>query len=757
LQKAVAATVACTFEVGGATAYAPIAATFPSAANVTAKSIDGDHPNIDTSGLDPSLTANRYWGLTSSAAQGAFNAVFTFVAGDLDTDTQPATLFVSRRFSSAAWTTPTTGTRTATSTQMTGLTLVANTLAEYAVGEAERAAGTGSFNAVENGASATTGKIFTKLAGTAFVLDLVALNAARTAIDTTFKGAVKVELLDSSSGGALDANGCNAGWTNIQTLVTNPQFLVSDAGRKQNVSFTENNAWRNVRVRVTSPATGTAVLIGCSIDNFAIRPTAITSVVGGAPLNMNNTGTSGTPRAIAGSGTFTLIAATGLTGYTGTPKVDNTAVQAHAGAIANGTVTGTFPAAISGTSTGTSAFTYSEVGNFKFLGSAATVGSNTARGVYDDTFTAVDSAGGDCTADFSNALSGGKYGCKFGLTADSSFFGRFYPANFVLSATALTNRRQSSCAPASTFTYAGEQFRVTFTLTAKNGAGSPATTQNYDPGAGFAPFNAATIANFSFGAIDLADATPPVTATALTSSLTLGSSSGTWASGAVNVTADLALTRAASPNGPFESFNLGIDPIDPVDSDVKLNAYNLDTSVPSDTNDRGLVGTSKIRYGRLRLLNAVGSEETPLPVPLQAEYWNNSGFILNPDDSCTTLAQSDIAQGNYQKNLNACETVVNAATVTFTSGLGKLTLTKPGAGNSGSVDLSPQLGASIIPGSQYCATVGGSAAAATAANKSYLQGNWGGAAAYDQNPTGRAAFGYYGAQPRNFIFMRENY
>jgi MSHA biogenesis protein MshQ len=163
------------------------------------------------------------------------------------------------------------------------------------------------------------------------------------------------------------------------------------------------------------------------------------------------------------------------------------------------------------------------------------------------------------------------------------------------------------------------------------------------------------------------------------------------------------------------------------------------------------------RFGRLRIGNAVGSEETPLPVPLQTEFWSGTGFVLNSDDSCTTLAQANIAQGNYQKSLAACQTVASTSTVTFASGLGRLVLTKPGTGNIGSVDLSPQLGASIVAGSKYCATAGGSEAPATAASKSYLQGAWNGAATYDQNPTGRAAFGAYGARPQNYIFLRENY
>jgi hypothetical protein len=749
LRKAIPANASvCTFEVGGASAYTPITATFIAgalASNITAESADGDHASIATSGLDPSLTVNRFWSLTSTAAEAtAFSAVFTFVAGDLDTDTAPTTAaFVGKRFRAAAWSTPTTGTRNALNTQLTGLTLLAATQDDYVFGETIQAAGSGSFNVVENGGNATTGKIFTKLAGTAFALDLIALNNARTAIDTTFKGAVIVDLLDTSDNtGALNATtgcrpvGAGAGnWHVIQTLTPNPQFLVADLGRKQNVSFTEANAWPDARVRITYPTSGTVLLTGCSNDNFSIRPLNFTSVTS----NMTNTTTSSTPKAIAGSGTFDLTAATGLTGYTGTPKIDNTAntaVQAHAGAIAPGSVSGTFPAAVSGTSTGTGAFTYSEVGNFNLRGYAAAVGSTTARGVYDDTFTAVDGSA-DCTADFSNALSGGKYGCKFGLTADTSFFGRFYPANFVLTLGTITNRRVLACAPASTFSYAGEQFRVTFTLTAKNGAGSPATTQNYDPGAGFASFDATTIANLSFGAIDQADATPPIAATALTSRLTLGTSSGAWGSGSVAVTADMMVSRAASPDGPFESFNVGVDPIDA--DGVKLGSYNLDTSVPADTADRGLAGTSKIRFGRLRLQNAIGSELADLPIPMTAQYWDSTKFITNPDDSCTSLTAANLTLGAYKGGITSTNLAApgHISLGAFSSGVGSLKLTKP----------------SPVPTSTGSATV---TVDLSAEAKTYLLGNWG-VPTYTVNPSARAGFGLFSSQPRNFIFYRENY
>ena len=47
--------------------------------------------------------------------------------------------------------------------------------------------------------------------------------------------------------------------------------------------------------------------------------------------------------------------------------------------------------------------------------------------------------------------------------------------------------------------------------------------------------------------------------------------------------------------------------------------------------------------------------------------------------------------------------------------------------------------------------------AATPANRSYLQGPWSGSSNYDKDPSAQMNLGVFGAQPRNFIYFRENY
>ena len=109
-----------TFDIGDASAYTPVAVSFASvttAGSLVASTTTGDHPQISTSGLNSSKTANRYWTLTNSGIVfTTYNVVFTFVSADLDASAVPTSFSVAR-YNSGTWSTPTIGTRTATTTQ----------------------------------------------------------------------------------------------------------------------------------------------------------------------------------------------------------------------------------------------------------------------------------------------------------------------------------------------------------------------------------------------------------------------------------------------------------------------------------------------------------------------------------------------------------------------------------------------------------------------------------------------------------------
>jgi hypothetical protein len=116
--------IARTFDIGGATNYSPVTLTFASvsvAGDVTASATASEHPQILSSLLSGSKSVNRYWTLSNSTTTFTnYTAVFTFVSSDLDASTNTSNLLVGNYTS--AWIYPTTGTRTTTSTQSTGLT-----------------------------------------------------------------------------------------------------------------------------------------------------------------------------------------------------------------------------------------------------------------------------------------------------------------------------------------------------------------------------------------------------------------------------------------------------------------------------------------------------------------------------------------------------------------------------------------------------------------------------------------------------------
>jgi MSHA biogenesis protein MshQ len=333
--------------------------------------------------------------------------------------------------------------------------------------------------------------------------------------------------------------------------------------------------------------------------------------------------------------------------------------------------------AASGVASG-AGFSYTEAGYFR-LG---------VDGVYDSTFTAVDQPN-DCTNDFSNTLVGGKYGCKFGNASNTSYFGRFIPDHFTTVVT-------QGCT-AGAFTYSGQPFTVR--VSALNSAGNP--TSNYD--------GVAT----------------PVFAKAVT--LTDGNGATVGGFGGTNsIGAGVFSSGVATVNTPTYTFTTSKT----VPTIIKLRATE---SAGGDgvTSSGFAEGTTTERAGRLMLRSAYGSELMRLPIPLEAQFWQEGGnaaittddyWTTNTADSCTSIPAGAISMGNYKGNLAAGETSVTIGG-TFAAGIGSLSLSAPGAGNSGSTDVTINNGTANVP--------------------------WFGA-----NEAARATFGL---RKTPVIYMRENY
>jgi len=647
-------------------------------------------------------------------------------------------------------------------------------------------------DAVEPAAAAGT-RIFTKLAGQPFSLDLLALNTSGGApvINASYNKTVTIQLVDGSSSPTCSAM---VKLQDAGTHTFNGSGASKDNGR-WNHTFTYANAARNVRVRMIDD--NSTPIISCSTDNFAIRPHALV-VASTAATNADPTGvsTTATPALKAGAAfaltakAVVLPAATTLTGYDGTPVADPAKINAHAGAVATGVTSGNFGAAVAGLASG-NAFQYSEVGYFQFA----------AYGVYDANFTAVDQPAGcratnscDCVAstalaggvpeNFSTLASGGKYGCDIGNAASTSYIGRFYPDRFVLTVPRFVNRNDiSGCdlqtigamtaasfslvvasaagfavgdviivrgagnsgtdliatvggiagttftlssAAASTiagatvyklgFSYQNEPMALGFVIGAYNGLATPAVTRNYS--GAWAGGTVSLQAEDGNNGIDLG------------SRLTTNTAAN-WGSGVYTLNASNAqFLRGSSPDGPYDSLQIGATVNDP-DGAVLLGR-NMNPTTVTDcvvaANCTGVaVANTRMRFGRLKLSNAHGSELLKLPVPAETQYWNGGLFITNTADSCTTLAAANVT---LVKSPASCTTALGANAL-FAAGRASLVLSRPNAACR--ADLSVSLGSE---------------------GKTYLQGRWSGSS-YDQNPGARATFGIYKNGP--LIYMREMY
>ena len=571
-----------------------------------------------------------------------------------------------------------------------------------------------SFDCLETGAtynntvanSGLRNPLYTKLAGTAFTFDVAAIKsdgARATGYAAGPSKAVTLELVDGTGTTACSSRAALSPGVS-QTLT----FGATDSGRKT-ASVTLGRAYGNLRCRVTD-ATQSPSIVGCSGDNFAVRPPAIALLATPAA----NAPSAAALPAIKAGAVFGLSASTpGANGYAGTLTLDTSKLTAQnpaqdasvqgggvVGVLAPSTLVANAPAANA---------TYGEVG-YLYL----------AAGAYrDDVFTLVDSGNGDCiasTADDQNladTLVNGRYGCSVANQAVLSV-GRFSPDHFEVGLPALT----AACTANTAFSYFGQDgFATAFTVTARNSGGS--TTQNYS--GAFARLDLTRYANYGFSATPLPAG----------STLTSGAAApvGTWGQGVARVSARHQVGRPDAPAA---------------ETVITVNAAPSDgeASVSGNT----VVGNgARLRYGRLQMKNAYGSELLPLPVPLEAQYWAAGGYyVTNVDDSCTVIPAASVVMGNYVKQLSACATRLSpTGSLTLQSGAmpgGGLILSRPGIGNAGSVDL--QVNVTTVAYGNTC--VSSAASPATAARVPW----------FGNSPVARATFGIFKSP---LVYRRENY
>ncbi|BAN70141.1 DUF6701 domain-containing protein [endosymbiont of unidentified scaly snail isolate Monju] len=438
--------------------------------------------------------------------------------------------------------------------------------------------GADGFNCVQPGQDALAGRLFTRLAGSDFSLDVIALRdsdgdglADAVASDYAAEGdrSVRVELVDASSGGACSSLPTITG--SAQTLV----FRAADGGRVRSHAFRVDRAWRSVRCRVRDDS-GDAPVVACSADRFAVRPRGF--VLDSPTLN-------------------------------------------------NATASG-------------SNFRYDEVGAFRFRSGA----------IRDSGFTAVDS-GGDCLVGSSTtqADATGRIGCDIANADPSAWIGRFVPASFVVSVSD-PGRLANSCG---SFSYIGQAIGYdlppSLRIEARNRAGT--ITRNYT-----GDYMKLDTTGLSFvdpvadaSAIGADGSTPLALAMQAGSRVLVDNGDG-------SLTLSLVGDR-------FTYAHDALAQIAPFTSDIRLVLQSVtDTDgATSGRIDLAIAPTGvPLRYGRLALGNAEGSELQTLAVPARVEYFAGSalGFLANVDDHCTPVGSMVIEEVDAGDSLAPADTCV---------------------------------------------------------------------------------------------------
>lgn len=311
------------------------------------------------------------------------------------------------------------------------------------------------------------------------------------------------------------------------------------------------------------------------------------------------------------------------------------------------------------------------------------------------------------------------------LGAESGTVGRFTPADFAVLPNAPAF--DPGCL-AGGFTYLGQPFGYAaggapvLQVTARAAAGTP--TRNYT-GAWWRLTNASLTGRSytaAMGALDTTGlpATPvdPAIVDAGDGTGTLTFSSGT------------GLRFQRTLLAPFAA-----------QIDLSISVIDLDgvafAANPALFADIAFTGAAdSMRFGRLVVGNAHGSELLALDVPFRTEQWNGAQFVVHADDLCTSIPAGELA---LTKSPAALPTSPSVGNDPFAAGDGALALSAPGAGNTGFADIDVDL---------------------SAGGESWLRYDWPHDGnldgSFDDDPRGRATFGIFaGSAP--VVFTRERY
>lgn len=268
-------------------------------------------------------------------------------------------------------------------------------------------------------------------------------------------------------------------------------------------------------------------------------------------------------------------------------------------------------------------------------------------------------------------------GASYAIGSTSDVIGRFYPAEFRLTSSALTE----SCG---SFSYMEQE----------------ALGVSYSVGA--YGLQGASLTNYDNSEDDVAKdyVTAPLTMVAennddgvdLSSRLNVDWSAARWVLGSYvlneggghgfNDTSVAFDRNGAVLDGPFDTLEVALQVTDgdgaKFDS-LDFNAASASCVVDVDCNAHQLTGSLNLRHGRLFLQDVHGPESSVLSVPFRSEYWNTNQWLFNSADNCTQLPNTAIEFDSEAISVNRTVNVDGAGADDTTGSFGIGNVNNPAA------------------------------------------------------------------------------
>ncbi len=195
----------------------------------------------------------------------------------------------------------------------------------------------------------------------------------------------------------------------------------------------------------------------------------------------------------------------------------------------------------------------------------------------------------------------------------------------------------------------------------------------------------------------------------------------------------------SDPQAPFDAeISLAINVLD--SDGIAYTANPVHFGEATAGNGMAFDAGKEMRWGRLIINNAFGSELLALDMPMRAEYFDGTAFIPNNGDTCTSLPLTQLILNNGSTEVAGNISVVVGSGSDTTS----VSLSNPFSGGDANLRFSP-------PGADGFVDV-----TANLSLLNWLRYDWDGDGNHDDNPLGRATFGLYKGRP-GLIYLRETY